>query len=538
MPNYQITAPDGRKLRITAPEGATQEQVLAYAQQQYGKQQAAPEKTMSERYAAAGIDPTPVDPTSGMSGTDKFLAGAGKSVMDTVQGVGQLFGAVPQSAVDERRRLDAPLMATGAGMAGNVAGQAAQIAVPVPAGIAAKGASMLGRAAPYVAAAGRAGAFSATQGVGTGESRAGNAAQGAAFGVAGQGIASGAARLGKGMADKIAPEVMDLYQKAQAAGIPVHFSQLSDSKFVKTLASTLGYLPFTGAGGKAAAQQAAFNKAAGRSFGENAASLTDDVLSQAKQRIGGEFQRIYGQNNVSIDTQTAAKLIKVRSDAMRNLPPQEAQVVANQIDDIIQAAPNGEMPGLAYQAFRTDRLLPGEGGNSFQGQAFRTIRKIMDDAADKSVGPQDAAALAKARGQYRNLKTVEKSLKQVSGSQGNVKPASLWPIVNQSRGSTKELRELAKVGQLLKDPIPDSGTAGRLLATGGLGTAGLTGGMAAASPLAQLLLLGATVGRAANSESAAKYLTQGSKPIRGLARLLKSAPYLLPATAQAESGGR
>ena len=77
--------------------------------------------------------------------------------------------------------------------------------------------------------------------------------QGAALGVAGQGIASGAARLGKGMADKIAPEVMDLYRKAQAAGIPVHFSQLSDSKFVKTLASTLGYLPFTGAGGKAAA---------------------------------------------------------------------------------------------------------------------------------------------------------------------------------------------------------------------------------------------------------------------------------------------
>jgi len=32
MPQYNITSPDGRKLRITAPEGATQEQVLAYAQ--------------------------------------------------------------------------------------------------------------------------------------------------------------------------------------------------------------------------------------------------------------------------------------------------------------------------------------------------------------------------------------------------------------------------------------------------------------------------------------------------------------------------
>lgn len=33
---YEITAPDGRRFVVTAPEGATQEQVLAYAQQQMG----------------------------------------------------------------------------------------------------------------------------------------------------------------------------------------------------------------------------------------------------------------------------------------------------------------------------------------------------------------------------------------------------------------------------------------------------------------------------------------------------------------------
>jgi hypothetical protein len=36
MMRYEITAPDGRRFAITAPEGATQEQVLAYAQQQMG----------------------------------------------------------------------------------------------------------------------------------------------------------------------------------------------------------------------------------------------------------------------------------------------------------------------------------------------------------------------------------------------------------------------------------------------------------------------------------------------------------------------
>jgi uncharacterized protein (UPF0147 family) len=41
MPRFEITAPDGRKFEVTAPEGATQDEVLAYAQANY---QAAPPK--------------------------------------------------------------------------------------------------------------------------------------------------------------------------------------------------------------------------------------------------------------------------------------------------------------------------------------------------------------------------------------------------------------------------------------------------------------------------------------------------------------
>jgi hypothetical protein len=41
MANFEITSPDGKKFEITAPEGATQEQVLAYAQSQF-QQQAQP----------------------------------------------------------------------------------------------------------------------------------------------------------------------------------------------------------------------------------------------------------------------------------------------------------------------------------------------------------------------------------------------------------------------------------------------------------------------------------------------------------------
>lgn len=40
MPTFVVTAPDGKEYEITAPEGATQEQVLAYAQANYGKAEA------------------------------------------------------------------------------------------------------------------------------------------------------------------------------------------------------------------------------------------------------------------------------------------------------------------------------------------------------------------------------------------------------------------------------------------------------------------------------------------------------------------
>jgi hypothetical protein len=72
------------------------------------------------------------DPTAGMSGTDKFLAGAGKAMSDLAMGARQYLpeslGGVSNEQIEERRKLDAPLMQTGAGQAGNVVGNVAMAA--------------------------------------------------------------------------------------------------------------------------------------------------------------------------------------------------------------------------------------------------------------------------------------------------------------------------------------------------------------------------------------------------------------------------
>lgn len=86
------------------------------------------------------------DATAGMSGFDKFRAGVGKSMSDTAQGLGQLVGLSDRADVAESRRLNADLMKTGAGKAGDIFGNVATT-VPlafVPGANTVKGASMIG----------------------------------------------------------------------------------------------------------------------------------------------------------------------------------------------------------------------------------------------------------------------------------------------------------------------------------------------------------------------------------------------------------
>lgn len=76
---------------------------------------------------AGAIPNGQVDPTSGMSTADKFWAGAGKAPVDLGRGIGQLTGLESRADVAESRKLDAPLMSTGAGKVGNLAGNVAQL---------------------------------------------------------------------------------------------------------------------------------------------------------------------------------------------------------------------------------------------------------------------------------------------------------------------------------------------------------------------------------------------------------------------------
>ena len=133
MATYVVTAPDGKEYEITAPEGASKEEVLAYAQRNYS-QASKPEQSMLQETgrqlgltARAGI--------TGLTSIPTMLAdpvaaainqAAGRKVMDLPsQGIQRLMtvAGLPEPAGDLERAVQT--------------GAAAMAGVPVQAGLAA-----------------------------------------------------------------------------------------------------------------------------------------------------------------------------------------------------------------------------------------------------------------------------------------------------------------------------------------------------------------------------------------------------------------
>lgn len=83
MPEYDVTAPGGLKFRVSAPEGATQEAVLSYAQAQFARMRSVPDSAPEQPAAPAA--PQTQNPNPGTAGLLKFGSGLAGAPVDAVE---------------------------------------------------------------------------------------------------------------------------------------------------------------------------------------------------------------------------------------------------------------------------------------------------------------------------------------------------------------------------------------------------------------------------------------------------------------------
>lgn len=330
----------------------------------------------------------------------------------------------------------------------------------------------------------------------------------------------------------IAPERQAMVDVLAKEGVPMTAGQRTGSKALQYAESYLGDAPF--AGGKATQvmgdQAEAFTDALMRRIG-GTGRATPDNMAANYGRIGKSFEDLSARNTLRSDPQLGSDLGRVLTEYDKVLPSEQRALVGNQVSDIVDRITRGggSMPGAEYQTARSRLSRTAQNARmndpEYSG-AMRGIRVAIDDAMNRSISPQDAAAWAQARQQYGNYKALEKAAGGAGANtaEGLVSPQAIRSAIAGGANKGQYVRgqgdfaEIARAGNNIMAPLPNSGTAQRNM-TGGM-TGGAVGLAATGSPIAAAAtVLGpGLAGRALMSSPVQKYLAnQAVSPARNQA---------------------
>lgn len=505
MATYVITSPDGRKFRVTAPDGASEADVLRYAQANM------PEEPKPEK-------PEAEDPGALMAG----MIGAGRVTDRLAAGLRQATPEPIRNAIDATGRF------LGMGQEPSIDPAVQEEQTRIYAGLQGKRplATMAGEVAPMIAALpavggiGSAAAVSAIPGLveyGTPEERITRGALGAAGGAAG----AAAGKLVSRALQPIRPIASESKEAAQEAakrlGVQLRPDEITGSRPLGWLTSSLNDLPFSGGMGQKqeAARRAAINAAGVRALGqEGATEITEGVLAAARRDTGAVFDNLLHGRKIELNDKFRNAVNEiVDSKVMKSLRDDSVEDVIAPFKNL----PKGKIKvtGEWFQqnktaldaAIRSAYNTPGQSGRAMALQEFESA---LVDAAMDSMNATERKAFEAAQRQWASLRLLETG-KVVEA--GNIMPGRLdSALINRYKAGgaykegkiTGELADIGRLGQAYK-PYPQSGTAPRNIYSMLAGGAAFfdpttTAAAFAAPPLAQKFL---------QSKAGREYLTRG-----------------------------
>lgn len=283
--------------------------------------------------------------------------------------------------------------------------------------------------------------------------------------------------LGRFLTSSLNPSDASLIQKAEQLGLQIRPGQYNPSRFVRQADSVLSDIPSQGALRVGAnplaqvtneAQGEQYTRLLSNTFGENTDRITGDVIANAKQRIGNKIDSITSGYSINHDPQTISDIGNLQnalSDVSPALKSEDTTRIAatlNKVQDLL----NNGLEGANYQSMRQrGGLLQGlsDDANPTVAAFGQKIRGLLDNAFDRQVPASEAAALAKARGQYRAVSTVEPIANASPTGQIPGGAALLGKVVSEYGNPSKagDLGTLAQVGKAYLREQPSSGTSER-----------------------------------------------------------------------------
>lgn len=366
---------------------------------------------------------------------------------------------------------------------------------------------------------------------------------------------AGARRIVTPVPNVNSPGRQALVQGAEREGIPLTAGQATGSRFLQNIESQFEQLPFTSGPQRAIRedQNRAFISAAMRRAGETADDTSPATINVARKRIGGTIGEIANRNTLRVTPELDGQLKAIERN-LPKLPDGTAGPVGAYIKEFREMVggskpqspewqkPSGMFPGMIQPRAaggvgdgptlpgKSYRMLDSELGKAITAtsngdlkNALGQLRETLRTAMDASISPADAQAWQQARREYANLMVIANAAGRAGGgaAEGMMSPVALRQALDASTGrgyvyGRGDLNELARIGQAVVKPPPDSGTAGRSYANnmltgslvgGGAGSGAMVGGpLGAAAGAVGSLALPRIAQMLMNSDTGQAYL--------------------------------
>jgi hypothetical protein len=546
MPEYVVTSPEGKKFKITAPEGATRDQVLSYAKKQF----ASGDAKQPEKPAEGGMWNSAADFFRGIAKGALSQATAEGQAEESLQtGGGQR--TVPSA--QEASKLVGLKETPKGGSFTEAAGQG--LGTPsnwmMPGGIIAKTLSILG-----ASLGGEAGARL------TPGSAVGPVIGGMAGGMVG--AVPGAARVGAELTARANPLGRDpvrqgMVRTLEQEGVTPTAGETLDSKGIRE-GERFGSLP---GGGKSYQDMKArvgdqLTQAVARKMGEmpgpgagmTPTEFTPEIWERSSKRIGKMYEDSIDRIGITFNDNFRDAVNDLRLKAIMDADsPETTSAVHRVLDRLLPTKAPGDlwyvdkrtglekMRGSAYQEVTSSKsalqaLIDSGLGNrkSFGLDIDKLLKNEVRRSARGPLQKQALAQFEEANRQYWVRKVALNSITDEGAKQGHIDPQKLARALKGEEGlqeGSTDLHRLANAARAVLEPYSplgfggahESGGRGMMASAGRMGAGAVAGG---GLGLAAGGVPGAAIGSAAGAISPGLVARKINSP--GVQAYLKGRP--------------